>query len=120
MTQHELADLEEQGWQALSSTGAAAAGFYRRVLDETVVMLLPGGMLLDDRETIIKSVSAQPWSSYQPHGVRVLQPAPDTGIVVYEVTAKREAAGSYSVLMGSLYVRRGDGWKLAMHQQTPR
>ena len=119
MTQHELADLEEQGWQALSSTGAAAAGFYQRVLDETVVMLLPGGMLIDDRETI-KSVSAQPWSSYQLHGVRVLQPAPDMGIVVYEVTAKREGAGSYSALMGSLYVRRGDGWKLAMHQQTPR
>ena len=120
MTQHELADLEEQGWQALSSTGAAAAGFYQRVLDETVVMLLPGGMLLDDREKIIKSVSAQPWSSYQLHGLRVLQPAPDTGIVVYEVTAQREGARPYSALMSSLYVRRADGWKLAVHQQTRR
>ena len=47
MTYHELADLEEQGWQALSSTGAAAAGFYRHVLDETATMLLPGGLLLE-------------------------------------------------------------------------
>jgi hypothetical protein len=120
MTQHELADLEEQGWQALSSTGAAAAGFYQRVLDATVVMLLPGGLLLDDRETIIRSVSAQPWLSYQLHGLRVLQPAPDTGIVVYEATAQREGTPHYSALMSSLYVRRVDGWKLAMHQQTPR
>jgi hypothetical protein len=120
MTRHELADLEEQGWQALSSTGAAAAAFYQQILDETAVMLLPGGMLLDDRATIIKSVSAQPWSSYRLHDMRVLQPAPDTGIVVYEVTAQREGTPPYSALMSSLYVRRVGGWKLAMHQQTPR
>ena len=83
-------------------------------------MLLPGGMLLDDRETIIKSVLAQPWLSYKLHGLRVLQPVPNTGIVVYEVTAQQEGAGSYSALMSSLYERRADGWKLAMHQQTPR
>lgn len=119
MTQHELADLEQQGWQALSSTGAAAAGFYRHVLDETAVMLLPGGLMIDDRVAIIRSMSAQPWSSYQLHDLRVLEPAPDMGIVVYEATARRDDAPPYSALMSSLYVRRADGWKLAMHQQTP-
>ena len=82
MTQHDLADLEEQGWRALTSTGTAAAAFYQQVLDETTVMLLPGGMLLDDRAAIIDSVSAQPWSSYQLHGLRVFPLAPGTGIVV--------------------------------------
>ena len=48
------------------------------------------------RETIIKSVLAQPWLSYKLHGLRVLQPVPNTGIVVYEVAAQREGAGSYS------------------------
>ena len=120
MTYRELADLEEQGWQALSSTGAAAAGFYRHFLDEPATMLLPGGLPLDDRVTIIESMSAQRWSSYQLHGLRVLEPAPDMGIVVYEATARRDDAPAYSALMSSLYVRRADGWKLAMHQQTPR
>ena len=119
MTYHELADLEEQGWQALSSTGAAAAEFYRHVLDETASMLLPGGLLLDDREAIITSMSAQPWSSYQLRGLRVFQPTPDTGIVIYEANARREGTSPYSALVSSLYVRRPDGWKLAMHQQTP-
>ena len=119
MTQHQLAALEEGGWQALSSSGPAAAGFYRRVLDDTVVMLLPGGLLIDDREAVITSMSAQPWSSYQLHGLRVVQPTPDTGIVIYEATARREGATPYSALVSSLYVRRPDGWKLAMHQQTP-
>jgi hypothetical protein len=91
MTQHELAGLEERGWQAPSSTGAAAAGFYERLLDENVVMLLPGGMRLDDRATIVKSVSAQPWSSYQLRDLHVFQPTPDTGIVVYDATAQRKA-----------------------------
>jgi Domain of unknown function (DUF4440) len=120
MTYHELADLEEQGWQALSSSGAAAAEFYRHVLDETVAMLLPGGLMLDDRVTIIKSMSAQPWSSYQLQDLRVLEPAPDMGIVVYQASAQRDDVSPYSALMSSLYVRRADGWKLAMHQQTPR
>ena len=120
MTRHELADLEEQGWQALSSTGATAAAFYQRVLDDTVIMLLPGGMLLYDRPTIIASMSARPWSSYQLHDLRMLEPGPDTGIVAYEVTAEREGAPPYSALISSLYVRRAAGWKLAVHQQTPR
>jgi Domain of unknown function (DUF4440) len=120
MTYHELANLEEQDWQALSSTGAAAAEFYRHVLDETASMLLPGGLLLDDRVTIITSMSAQPCSSYQLHVLRVLEPAPDMGIVVYQATARRDDAPPYSALMSSLYVRRAEGWKLAMHQQTSR
>jgi Domain of unknown function (DUF4440) len=118
MTQQQLAALEEGGWQALSSRGGAA-GFYRRVLDDTAVMLLPGGLLLDDREAIITCMSAPPWSSYQLHGLRVFQLTPDTGIVVYEVAARRDGARPYSALVSSLYVRRSDGWKLAMHQQTP-
>jgi hypothetical protein len=120
VAQHELADLEEQGWRALSSTGAAAAEFYERLLDQTVVMVLPGGVLLGDRATIIESMSAQPWSSYQLQGLRAFQPTPDTGVVIYGVTAQRGNAAPYSALMSSTYVRRADGWKLAMHQQTPR
>lgn len=120
IAQQELADLEELGWRALSSTGAAAVAFYQLILDESPVMVLPGGLLLDDRAAIIRSVAGQPWSSYHLDGVRVLEPTPDTAVVCYEVTARREGAPPYSALMSSLYVRRADGWKLAMHQQTPR
>lgn len=66
------------------------------------------------------SVSAQPWSSYHLHDLRVFQLTPGTGMVVYEATAEREGDPPYSALMSSLYVRRPDGWKLAVHQQTPR
>ncbi|GAA3930080.1 hypothetical protein GCM10023085_09290 [Actinomadura viridis] len=113
-------DLERLGWQALSSTPEEATVFYERVLDDTVVMLLPGGMMLDDRTKILKSMAGQPWSSYELDDVRALSPTPDTAIVTYGVTARRDGMPDYSALVSSGYVRREDGWKMTFHQQTPR
>ncbi|MBG0832658.1 nuclear transport factor 2 family protein [Planomonospora sp. ID67723] len=120
MAHDELIDLEKQGWQALSSTPEAATGFYERVLDRSVVMLLPGGMVLDDRAAIVASMSGRPWSSYELQDLRVSCPTHDTGLVTYGVLARRDGDAPYSALMSSLYVRRQDGWKLTFHQQTPR
>ncbi len=115
----ELITLERQGWEALSSTGEAARAFYERVLDDTVLMLLPGGMVLDDRAAIVESMSGQPWSGYTLDDLRATRPAPETGLVTYGVAAERDGQ-VYRALMSSLYVRRPDGWKLAFHQQTPK
>jgi hypothetical protein len=115
----ELSLLEERGWQALSTDGAAATAFYREVLDTHVVMLLPGGMTLDDRETIVASMGGAPWTSFRLENLAVLHLTPDTGVVTYGVVAQRGDT-AYSALISSVYVRRDDGWKLAFHQQTPR
>lgn len=120
MSEAELVRLENEGWQALSTDGPTAASFYREVLDESVVMLLPGGMSLTDRDTIIESMSGQPWASFRIEDAHVLQPTPDTGIVTYGVVAQREGMPAYSALVSSHYVRRRGGWRLAFHQQTPR
>lgn len=119
MARDEIIGLEHDGWEALSSSGEAARAFYERVLDRSVVMFLPGGMVLDDRAAIIDSMSGSPWSSYELEDVRCVQPTPDTGVVAYGVVARRESV-EYSALMSSFYVRREDGWKLTFHQQTPR
>ncbi|WP_344862431.1 DUF4440 domain-containing protein [Planomonospora alba] len=120
MTLDEPADLETKGWQALSSTPQAATEFYERVLDHTVVMLLPGGTVLDDRAAVVASMSGRPWSSYELQDLRVTEPARGTALVTYGAVARRDGAPAYSALMSSLYVLREDGWKLAFHQQTPR
>jgi hypothetical protein len=119
MTEDELAALEQEGWDALSTHGDAARAFYDRVLDDQALMLLPGGMVLDDRTTILESMSGQPWSGYVLDDLRCFRPAPDVGVVTYGVVAER-GGQEYSALMSSLYVRREAGWKLAFHQQTPR
>ena len=119
MARDELIDLERAGWEALSSSGEAARAFYERVLDRTVLMLLPGGMVLDERAAIVESMSGTPWSSFELEDVRCLQPTPDTAVVTYGVVARRESQ-EYSALMSSVYVRREAAWKLVFHQQTPR
>jgi hypothetical protein len=41
----DLINLEKQGWQALSSAGAASQEFYSSILRDDAVMLFPGGRL---------------------------------------------------------------------------
>jgi hypothetical protein len=120
MTSDEVMSLEEQGWAALASDAATAVAFYDGVLDDEAVMLLPGGLVIEDRQMILKSMSGQPWSSYSLADWRVIQPTGDTAVVTYSVVAQRAGSEPYSALMSSLYVRRADRWKLVFHQQTPR
>jgi hypothetical protein len=117
---NDLIALEERGWHALSSGGASAAEFYEQTLDRDVVMLLPGGLLMTDRDEILRAMSGQPWTSFHLEDTRVLRLTADTGVVVYAAVAERAGSQQYSALISSIYVRRDDGWKLAFHQQTPR
>jgi hypothetical protein len=110
--------LEERGWEALSTQGAGA-DFYREVLDGEVVMLLPGGLRLADREAIIESMGGPPWSAHHLEEIHEHRPTPDTALVTYGVVARRGDV-EYSALVSSLYVRRELGWRMAFHQQTPR
>lgn len=119
MDADDLEALERRGWDALSTHGEAARTFYEEVLDERVLMLLPGGMVLDDRSAIVEAMSGEPWSRYELEDVRTVRPSPDVAVVTYGVVAVRDG-GEYSALMSSLYVRRDAGWRLAFHQQTPR
>jgi hypothetical protein len=116
----DLIALEQRGWHALASSGAAACEFYGEVLDDEAAMLLPGGLLLTDREQILQSMTGAPWESFRIENPRVLQATPDTGAVIYGVVARREGTTEYSALVSSLYVRRAAGWRLTLHQQTPR
>ena len=120
MEPDELIALEHEGWQALSAGPDAATAFYDRVLDHDVAMLLPGGIRLTDRAEILKSIGGLPWASYELEDPQVVQLTPDSAIVVYGAVAQREGTARYSALISSAYVRRDDGWKLALHQQTPR
>lgn len=119
MTDTELAALERQGWEALSSDGETARAFYEDVLDDRPVMLLPGGMVLEDRAAIVQSMSGAPWTRYELADLRSLELTPDTAVVTYGAVAERDGQ-AYSALMSSVYVRRDDRWRLAFHQQTPR
>ncbi len=112
--------LEEQGWAALATSPEAAMAFYDQFLDAAVELLLPGGLRLDDRATVLESMGGPPWSSYAFEDLLERRPTSDTAVVTYGVTAQRDGSPPYSALVSSVYVRRDAGWRLVLHQQTPR
>jgi hypothetical protein len=116
--QDELVGLERAAWDALSSDGEAAATFYSEVLADDVLMLLPGGLVIDDRQTVIDSMRGTPWTSFEMSDERVLELTDSCAVVTYQATAVREG-DEYKALFNSTYVRQGGSWKLVLHQQTP-
>ena len=116
----ELLQLEREGWRALSRNGEAAGRFYAEHLAVNVLMLLPGGMVLDDRDQVIEAMGGSPWSSFELSDERVLELGNgDCAVVAYRATAQREGSEPYAALFNSTYVRQEGAWRLAIHQQTP-
>jgi hypothetical protein len=114
-----LIEFEREGWEALSASGEAAGRFYAENLASEVLMLLPGGIVLSDREKIIESMGGSPWASFELSDERVLELGPDSAVVAYRATAQRETGTAYTALFNSTYIREDGTWKLALHQQTP-
>lgn len=117
-TKEEILELERAGWEALSAGSDASASYYDAMLADEVLMLLPGGMVLDDRAAVIDSMLGDPWSSYELSDERVVELSEDCAVVAYRTRAIRNDT-EYSALITSTFVRDKREWKLAVHQQTP-
>ena len=115
----ELLQLEREGWEALSTSGSAAGRFYAENLAADVLMLLPGGMILDDRKAVIESMGGAPWTSFELADERVIELGEGFAVVAYRATAQREGGEPYSALFNSTYIREDSAWRLAVDQQTP-
>ena len=113
----ELLGIETDAWKALSQPGAAAR-YYDATLADDVLMLFPGAMVIDDRQAVVDSMDAPPWTSFDITDARVLSLGDDAAVLAYRVRARRDDS-DYDALLNSTYVRAGGGWRLALHQQTP-
>jgi hypothetical protein len=112
--QGHLMNLEEEFWKG-------DADFYRRNLVDDALMVFaePVGVLTKDR-TVETIAGAPRWVEVHLREPAVVRLAEDAAMVTYKAEARREGDDApYSALAGSAYVRRGDSWKLAFHQQTP-
>jgi hypothetical protein len=116
-TNETLIELERASWEALTTAGAASP-YYDRELARDVLMLMPGGMVIDDRATVVDSMKGEPWSSYDLGEMRVFPLGDDAAVVWYSGRATR-GDHEYAALFNSTYVREGGNWRLAVHQQTP-
>jgi hypothetical protein len=115
----DLIELEEQGWQALSSELEASKKFYSSVLRDDAIMLFPCGMLIHGKEKILESLATQPWKSFQIEEMQAISLSDNAGVLLYKVTAQREGSNPYVALISSTYVLSDGTWKLVLHQQTP-
>lgn len=116
-THDELLALERAAWEALSTEGAAGP-FYEKTLAREVLILLPGGMVIDDRQDVVDSMAGAPWDRYEISDERVLVLTPDSAVVAYRVEADRGDM-HYRALLNSTFVREDGEWRMALHQQTP-
>jgi hypothetical protein len=115
---HEILELEERGWRALATQGEAGKKFYASVLRDDAVMLFPGGMQIEGRDSILDSLGAQPWESFNIENPKVVSLTSNAATLLYKVTAQRKDSEQYVALISSTYVR-DKTWQLVVHQQTP-
>jgi hypothetical protein len=110
---HELIPLEEAFWRAAGDPDA-----YATRLAADAVHVFPGWGVAE-RDAVLGGVaSASPWTSFSIEEPRVVQLGDAAAALVYTARASR-GAEEYRAGITSAYRRRGDGWELAVHQQTP-
>jgi hypothetical protein len=91
---------------------------YRRLLVDDAVVVVPGASLT--KEQTAEAMDASPgWDAIDLADERVIRLADDVALLTYRFSGHRGDDFAYTALMGSVYVRGGDGWKMAFHQQTP-
>ncbi len=115
-TQERLEALERRGWDAL--TQGTAAKFYADTMTPDGVMVLANGQAMS-RDDVVGALGGSPgWDSYEMTDVRTVPVGVDSAALVYSATASR-GDFTFTGLMTSVYVRRGEHWLLALYTQTP-
>jgi hypothetical protein len=88
-------------------------------------MLIFGEIGPIDRDVAVDAIRQENadgprWGKAKPHDVAVRTLVKDAALLCYRAGACWHSADAdISVYASSVYVRRGDQWKLAFHQQTP-
>ncbi len=109
----ELWRLEEQFW-------LGDADFYERALAAEALMVLPQPAGVLGRQATIEAIRSAPRWRQVSFSRRVeALPGAGTAVLAYVAEADRgDAAAPYVAQCSSTYVRDGDRWLLALHQQA--
>jgi Domain of unknown function (DUF4440) len=95
------------------------ADFYAAHLTPECLMVFPEPIgVLDSAETIASLSTSPRWTRVAFGRQRLIAPSDDVAIVAYEAEAHRGDV-AYHAQCSSTYARCGEGWRLALHQQTP-
>ncbi len=114
----DLERLERRGWDSLcDGTGAE---FYGALMTDDAVMVLADGSVLDRAAVVAALRDAPVWRSYEIDQARLIDAGSGSAALVYRAVAHRgDDEPPFTAWMSSLYVDDGEGWRLALYQQTP-
>ncbi len=98
------------------SSGSGDA--YRRHLTEDALVIVPPGHTLDREKTVATMDESPGWDEVALDNARLLTLDDHAALITYTFTGRR-GEDRYAAVMTSTYARRGDDWKLVLHQQTP-
>jgi hypothetical protein len=114
-----MKDVTSEMWVLERTFWLAGVDVYRRHLADQALMVFPGMAL--DRDRTIESVASGPrWSSVTFSEQRLIWLTPDAVALSYRAVGWREDNDApYAARVSSVYVKRGDEWKLTLHQQSP-
>lgn len=109
-----LLALERRFWME------GAAFYEEHLIEGAQLVFAPPVGILDRRAAIAALAGAPRWVTVRFDGVQVVRIAADACALIYRASARRDGDDApYEALASSVYVRRGGGWRLALHQQTP-
>lgn len=110
--EQDLLAIEEKFW-----TGGPVA--YQQHTDEKCLVAFSEKMAgVMSKKDIAKSAEKGRWKDVSMKQKGLAKLSDSAVVITYECNAKRKDGQPHHALVSSGYVNRGDGWKLAFHQQT--
>jgi ketosteroid isomerase-like protein len=109
-----LLELERRLWLEGVET-------YRELLDGDCLTIFPDPVGAMARAAVIEAVATgSRWTSVQFVEPRLVMLTGEAALVTYKADARCETDNSaYAARIHSAWVRRGEGWRMAYHHQTP-
>jgi hypothetical protein len=110
--EEDLLKIEEKFW-----TGGPEA--YQQHADEKCLVAFSDKMAgVMSKDDIAKSAEKGRWKDVSMTQKGLAKLSDSAVVITYECNAKRKDGKPHHALVSSGYVNRGQGWKLAFHQQT--
>jgi hypothetical protein len=111
-------DVTQTLYELERELGGGTGETYRRLLTEDAVVVVPGARM--SKEQTAQAMDASPgWDEIVFEDTSSVRLTENAVLLTYRFTGRRGDEFVYAALMGSVYVNREGGWRMAFHQQTP-
>lgn len=112
--------MEADAWSLEQALWTGGVETYERTLAPRALTVVPAERGLLDRAATMDAIRSAPrWSRVEMLERRDMRPRADIIVLAYRAEGTREDGDAYRAWCSSVYVRERDGWRLALHQQTP-